>query len=157
MSRHGMLDERDLFGLPPRVRELVLFACTHMSRSYKPVVLSLIVGLADARGRVSIEALAHQFYGFYLNRELLGLPVERRPFALDPPSRSNVKEAEALLRRYPLARFAKAGHLASLGRRTVLLAPAVLASQLTGEARTLAVECCWRAVTRYYDLLEARR
>jgi len=148
-----ILNENDLFGLPDPLRGLVRFACTRMTRSYKPVTLALMMGLADDKGRVALEALAYQFYGFYLNRELLGLPVERRPFALDPPVEHGTSDARGLLVRYPLERFRRAGHVEYAERDIVRLTPDGLAGALSPDMRHLVGLCCGESIGRYYDLL----
>jgi len=152
-----VLTDADILGLPESVRRLVRFACTHMVRSYKPVTLALMVGLADDQGRVGLDALAHQFYGFHPNREILGLSVERRPFALDPPSRGGVGDARSLRVECPIDRFQRAGHLVMLPSGVLRIVPEEAERGLVPEARMLTINCCQRAVSRYCRRLSLDR
>jgi len=149
----GMLNEDDLFGLSKGLKSLVTFACSHMTRSYKAVVLAALMQLVDDSARASVDALAHQFHGFYLNREMLGQPVERRPFALDPPSGNSMADVLTLLWRYPLERFRRAGHVMRVGGHVLSLLPASLWQDIGMEERMQVWNCCQRALRRYYERL----
>jgi hypothetical protein len=82
----------------------------NLSKSYKPVLLRALLRIVDRNGEASIDALAHEFHSYYLERERAGLPVEfggplARPGALGP---ADVKQ---LIVKFPLDRFVIKGFL----------------------------------------------
>jgi hypothetical protein len=122
-----------------------------MARSYKAVALLFMAGLADDSGRVSVDALAHHFYGFYLNRELLGLVAEKPPYAFDPPSRHSAADARKLLLRHPLERFRLAGFLGACNGGLVQLRPDEFRDCASDEVRSGVQRCCTRVLRHYYQ------
>ena len=83
----------------------------HLTRSYKPVLLKLLLKLVNSRGEVILNDLAAAFHAFYIEREQLGLPTEFGTELLARPAEADPIAVRRLMVRYPLDRFLIQGFL----------------------------------------------
>jgi Restriction endonuclease len=112
----------------------------NLTKSYKPVMLKIILKLVDRNGEVRMEDLVREFKDFYVQRHHNGLPVEFNvPLLLNPLLASDTQIRQLIVKN-PLDRFLIKGFLeyaAEEGR--VRFAP-----QLWGELR-------------YYELIDIQQ
>lgn len=87
----------------------------HLTRSYKPVLLKLLLKLVNSRGEVALNDLVAAFHAFYIEREQLGLPTEFGTELLARPAQADPAAVRRLLVRYPLDRFLIQGFLELIG------------------------------------------
>jgi hypothetical protein len=97
-----------------------------LTRSYKPVMLRVLMRLADAQGHVALDALALGFREFYEQRRRAGQRVELDGLLTREPTRISHAAVRTLLIRYPLDRFVINGFLTiDPTDDTVRIAPAI--------------------------------
>lgn len=87
----------------------------HLTRSYKPVLLKLLLKLVNSRGEIALNDLATAFHTFYIEREQLGLPTEFGADLLARPAEAEPAAVRRLMLRYPLDRFLIQGFLELIG------------------------------------------
>lgn len=83
----------------------------HLTKSYKPVLLKVLLDLVDRNGEVQMDALAEAFRAFYIQRKRDGLVTEVGVSALLHPEQADFDTIEKLIVRYPLERFILNGFL----------------------------------------------
>ena len=109
----------------------------HLTRSYKPVLLKLLLKLVNSRGEVILNDLAAAFHAFYIEREQLGLPTEFGAELLARPAEADPVAVRRLMVRYPLDRFLIQGFL-----------------ELSSDGETVRFKPELWAELRAYELLE---
>ena len=109
----------------------------HLTRSYKPVLLKLLLKLVNSRGEVILNDLAAAFHAFYIEREQLGLPTEFGAELLARPAEADPVAVRRLMVRYPLDRFLIQGFL-----------------ELSSDSETVRFKSELWAELRAYELLE---
>ena len=81
-------------------------ASTQMTFSYKAVMVLALLDVVDQHGKASHSALIARFHAFYLERQRLGLPTEkkrdRNPSPLLKPDEVSDAQIWQILARYPL-------------------------------------------------------
>jgi len=79
---------------------------THMTFSYKAVMVLALVETADRQGKAPHSAIMSRFHAFYLDRQRHGLPGEktrdRHPSPLTQPDEVSDAQIWQILSRYPL-------------------------------------------------------
>lgn len=82
----------------------------NLTRSYKPVLLKVLLQTVDRNGAAQIAEIAQGFIAFYRRRQHAGLPTERDG-PLTDPSTANLEAVQALIVKNPLERFRIQGFL----------------------------------------------
>lgn len=96
----------------------------HLTKSYKPVLLRALLKLVDRNGEVKLDALAHEFRAFYIERQQAGVAPEFGVALLDDPQAASLDAIARLIVKYPLDRFLIKGFLEyTPAERVVRFAP----------------------------------
>lgn len=125
-----------------------------MSASYKPVMLRVLVDLADAGGRVGVEAAAAEFHDFYRRRHRAGQVVERAGSRMADPEAVTPEAARDVMLSMPFRMFEQRKFL-GYDRQDlafVRFAPA-LWRQLTVNDLAAVRSACDARIAAYYERL----
>ena len=77
----------------------------NLSKSYKPVMVKAVFKLVDRDGKVKMEDLVKEFRDFYVQRAMVGLPVEFGVPLLKDPASASDRAIKRLIITNPLERF----------------------------------------------------
>jgi hypothetical protein len=93
-------------------REFLAFARSrNLSKSYKPVMIKVLLQIIDSAGEAPIDALVAGFRAFYQERRRLGLPVEFSPPDVSDPAVVSDARLRQIIVQQPLERFLIKGFL----------------------------------------------
>jgi hypothetical protein len=110
-----------------------------LTKSYKPVLLKIVLKLVDRNGEARLEKVVQEFKRFYTQRFDDGLPVEFDVPLLTNPYSASDTQIKQLIIKYPLERFIIQGFLEYSAQDGVVRFAAQLWSEL-----------------RFYELLDVQ-
>jgi hypothetical protein len=129
-------------------------ANTHMTFSYKAVMVLALLDTVDQHGKTSLAILVHAFHGFYLNRQRLGLPTEkersRHPSPLCKADEVSDAQIRQILARHPLPLLSD---FIAADDDYVWIKP-VLWSQMTASDLVELKEIALQRIKAYYEGVE---
>jgi len=149
MSR-SFLFPSDVAGLPPGTKDLVWFACANMNRSYKPVLLRILLRHAQYTDRVPAVRVSREFFAFYYDRAKRGLPVERVGCRFVYESRLDADSARETVYDMPFRVFRAAGYV-QRHQGVWLLTSQFPRSEIIGELVEQVDSVLLKAIDRYFD------
>jgi hypothetical protein len=110
--RHQFLtSDRPTSGSEWRQEFLDFARSRNLTKSYKPVLIKVLLKLVNRNGEVRIDDLVREFKAFYVQRQEANLPVEFGVPLLDDPQAVSDNQIKQLIVKNPLDRFLIKGFL----------------------------------------------